>query len=51
MLVPIFECGKVCWDRYLSEERCVGNDRWVRSGVLGRIDECGTVCLDLYLSV
>ena len=36
---PIIECGAVCWDRYWSEERCVGTDIGVRSGVLGPILE------------
>jgi len=42
----ILEYGAVCWDRYLSKDRCVETHTGVRSGVLGRIFEYGALFLD-----
>jgi len=47
----IFECGMVCWVRYLSVERCFGTDNRVWSGVIRPIFECGPVCWDRFLCV
>jgi len=44
VLGPIFECGTVCWDRYLSVNRWVGTLIGLWSGVLGPIFECEAVC-------
>jgi len=40
VLGPLFDCGALCWDRYLSVERYVGADV-----------ACGAVCWDRNLSV
>ena len=39
-----FECGEVCWERWLRVERCAWTDGCVWSCVLGPIVECGGVC-------
>jgi len=51
LLGPIFECGSVYWERYLSVEPCVGTDILVWNGLLRPIFERGAVSWERLLSV